>query len=160
MGKDRFSPIEKAIDHWYTHIKGTAGSQKRARLLRRAPAGSSPKALPAAAVASTRQKQLLPPPQSVPPLLTHSCHPRKRPDYPAIPTAPTALPRANAQIQPSPPPHANTQPAPRRTHRAFQRTPPHPTHLPSTNHHNFQLFLYLRNPIKLILCGLFDSPIL
>ena len=45
------SPRERAEAH-YSTLGGTAGSQKRARLLRRAAAGSSPKALLAAAVAS------------------------------------------------------------------------------------------------------------
>ena len=50
MGKGAISPTEMEIDHCY-FWGGTAGSQKRARLLRRASAWSSLKALLAAAVA-------------------------------------------------------------------------------------------------------------
>ena len=155
MGKDRFSPIEKAIDHWYTH--------KRHRRLAKAGSPATARGCGELAKGSPRRGRCLNPPKYSycrhhkeflrysPIAATHendlpsSPHPTRHPTQtPKSPPHPTRHPEQTPKSPPHPP-RLPTDPTPR---------------LPATNHHNFQLFLYLRNPIKLILCGLFDSPIL
>ena len=160
MGKDRFSPREAELDHCYTH--------KRHRRLAKADSPATARACGELAKGSPRRGRCLNLPKYSycryhkaflrysPTAATHENDLTTQPSPPRPPRYPAQTPKYSHRRlptqTPNPRPAAPTAPsnAPRRTQPAS----------PPRNHHNFQLFLYLRNPIKLILCGLFDSPIL